>query len=98
MHELFGVLRPGGIAILQAPISKNAKETFEDFTITTPEGREKYFGQEGHVRIYGRDYRERLESVGFKLNLYDIKNDLTIKEIKILGLNQKEILYVCKKP
>ena len=44
MHELLRVLRPEGFAILQVPISKNAKETFEDFSITSPEEREKYFG------------------------------------------------------
>ncbi|MCG2686887.1 methyltransferase domain-containing protein [Candidatus Parcubacteria bacterium] len=98
MHELFRVLKPKGIDILQVPISKTVKETFEDFSMTTPEDREKYFGQEDHVRIYGQDYKKRLESVGFKVELYDIKKDLSIKEIKIFGLNQEEILYVCQKP
>lgn len=51
------------------------QKTFEDFTIIAPDDREKYFGQEDHVRIYGKDYKERLESVGFKLDLYDIKKD-----------------------
>jgi SAM-dependent methyltransferase len=98
MHELFRVLKPKGIAILQVPISKTARETFGDFSMTTPEGREKYFGQKDHVRIYGQDYKNRLESVGFKLDLYGINKGLSIKEIKRLGLNQEEILYVCQKP
>ena len=33
MSELFRVLKPKGIAILQVPLSKNTKETFEDFSI-----------------------------------------------------------------
>ena len=78
MCELFRVLKPEGFAILQVPISKKAKETFEDFSITSPGERKIYFGQKDHVRIYGKDYKERLESVGFKVNLYDIKNDLSI--------------------
>lgn len=98
MHELFRVLKPKGIAILQVPISKVLKQTFEDFSITSPEEREKYFRQQDHVRIYGQDYKNGLENVGFKLDLYDIKNDLSIKEIKRLALNQEEILYVCQKP
>jgi ubiquinone/menaquinone biosynthesis C-methylase UbiE len=97
MSELFRVLKPGGEAILQVPISKCNKETFEDFSITSPEEREKYFGQKDHVRIYGKDYKKRLESVGFKVDLYDIKNDLNIKEIKKYGLNEEEILYACNK-
>ena len=97
MHELFRVLKPKGIAILQVPISKTARETFEDFSITTPKGREKYFGQKDHVRIYGQDYKNGLENVGFKLGLYDIKNDLSIQDIKKYGLNKEKILYICKK-
>jgi len=94
MSELFRVLKPEGFAILQVPISKKAKETFEDFSITTPGEREKYFGQKDHVRIYGKDYKERLKSVGFKVELYDIKKDLNIKEVKKLRLNREEILYI----
>ena len=97
MRELFRVLRPKGIAILQVPISKNAKKTFEDFTITPPKERERYFGQKDHVRIYGKDYKNRLESIVFKVEFYDIKKELKIKYIRKYGLNENEILYVCKK-
>lgn len=97
MRELCRVLKPEGFAILQVPISKNAKETFEDFSITTPEEREKYFGQKDHVRIYGKDYKNRLENVGFKVEIYDIKKDLNIKQIKKYGLNEEETLYIGKK-
>jgi len=82
MSELFRVLKPSGEAILQVPISKNAKETFEDFSITSPEEREKYFGQKDHVRIYGKNYKNRLENVDFKVELYDIKKDMSIQDIK----------------
>ena len=44
MRELFRVIKPEGFAILQVPIPKNVKETFEDFNITSPEERERYFG------------------------------------------------------
>ena len=94
MNELFRILKPGGEAILQVPISKYNKKTFEDFSIVLPEEREKYFGQKDHVRIYGKDYKKRLEDVGFKVNLYDIKSDLSIKDVKKYGLNEEEILYV----
>jgi len=97
MHELFRVLRPKGFAILQVQISKKAKETFEDFSITSPEERKIYFGQKDHVRIYGKDYKKRLESIGFKVELYDIKKDLSIQDIKKYGLNEEEILYLGKK-
>jgi len=46
MHELFRVLRTKGFTILQVPISKNAKETLEDFSITSPERKTKIFWAE----------------------------------------------------
>ena len=63
MSELFRVLKPGGEAILQVPISKYNKETFEDFSIILSEEREKYFGQKDHVRIYGKDYKNKKNSL-----------------------------------
>jgi len=94
MSELFRVLKPGGFAILQVPISKKHTETFEAFSITSPEEREKCFGQKDHVRMYGEDYKKRLENVGFEVELYDIKKDLSTEEIKKYGLNIEEILYI----
>jgi len=79
--ELFRVLKPEGFAILQVPISKNAKNTFEDFAITSPEEREKYYGQKDHVIIYGHDYKRRLESAGFKGKLCNMKEDLSVQDI-----------------
>ena len=95
MSELFRVLRPEGFAILQVPISRNAKEIFEDFSITSPEEREKYFGQKDHVRVYGKNYKNRLENISFKSNLYDIKKDLNVKYIKHMILTKaKFYMYV----
>lgn len=48
MKEIFRVLKPGGHALLQVPISKNSAETVEDFTIEDPKKREELFGQFDH--------------------------------------------------
>jgi len=74
MQELFRVLKPGGEAILQVPISKYNKKTFENFSIVSPREREKYFGQKEHVRIYSsKNYKDYKEVISFKVGLYDIK-------------------------
>jgi len=52
MSEITRVLKPGGWAILQTPISLSLSQTYEDFLITDPAERERAFGQNGHVRIY----------------------------------------------
>jgi len=36
-------------------------------------------------------------SVGFKVDLYNIKKELNIKEVKKFALNEEEILYICQK-
>ena len=86
------MLKPGGTAILQVPISKCLDKTFEDFTIVTPIERERIFGQKDHVRIYGTDYKDRLESVGFVVKVENIS-----KENQKYGLNPDEDLFVCLK-
>ncbi|MBN1639414.1 MAG: class I SAM-dependent methyltransferase [Ignavibacteriales bacterium] len=94
MRELFRVLKPGGEAILQVPIFTTKIKTFEDFSIVLSEEREKYFGQKDHLRIYGKDYKDKLEGEGFKVKLYDIKNDLNNMDIVRHGINSEEILYI----
>lgn len=75
MRELYRVLKPGGWAILQVPISQTLEKTYENFYITDPKEREKAFGQSDHVRIYGDDYRNRLECAGFDVDEFDWREE-----------------------
>jgi predicted SAM-dependent methyltransferase len=70
MAELYRVLKPGGWAILQVPISLKLEKTYEDFSITTEQGREEAFGQNDHVRIYAKDYESRLVHAGFNVKIF----------------------------
>jgi SAM-dependent methyltransferase len=70
MAEIRRVLRPGGWAMLAVPIALALDETREDATATTPEARERAFGQADHVRLYGRDYGRRLAHAGFEVALW----------------------------
>lgn len=63
LSELYRVLEPGGIAVLQVPIG--GETTYEDAAVRTEEQRLKAFLQEDHVRLYGRDLRQRIEAAGF---------------------------------
>lgn len=66
MSELYRVLKPGGWALLLDPIVWDQATSYE---ITDPQERKRLFGQEGDiVRIYGRDYVDRLASVGFSVS------------------------------
>lgn len=92
MKELFRVLNVNGKAILQVPISKNSDKTFEDFSITDSKEREAVFGQFDHLRIYGQDYTDRLNSAGFKIERINIS-----KEFPKYGLALDEDLFIGSK-
>ncbi|WP_147290000.1 class I SAM-dependent methyltransferase [Helicobacter didelphidarum] len=105
MTELFRVLHPQGIAILQVPFGKihpfdktELTTTFEDFTITAPEEREKAFGQEDHVRLYEKnDFVKRLKDSGFNVIEEKImeafKDEFQIK----YGLSADDIIFAVTK-
>lgn len=93
MAELYRVLKSKGKAILQVPVSLNSEKTYEDFSITDPLEREKEFGQFDHVRIYGQDYKDRLNSVGFNVERISF-----FKEFPSYGLAEEEDIFVGVKP
>ena len=97
MSELYRVLKPGGKAILQVPIDYEREKTYEDFSITTEEGRLDSFGQKDHVRWYGRDYIKRLKSVGFKVKEDDYVQTFSSQEQFQYGFDLDEKINFCEK-
>ena len=67
MKEIFRVLRPGGFAVLQVPLALDLEETQEDPSIVDEKERFEAYGQKDHLRMYGMDYPQRLEGVGFRV-------------------------------
>jgi SAM-dependent methyltransferase len=65
MRELQRVLDRHGLALMQHPIDADRPTTFEDWSVTDPATREQVFFQRDHVRIYGRDFADRLAQAGF---------------------------------
>lgn len=92
MEELYRVLRPGGWGIFQIPQDLNRLGTFEDNTITDPRERAKIFGQYDHVRIYGRDYFDKLRKVGFTVKEEDYTSKLTQEQLDEYRLAEGEII------
>jgi SAM-dependent methyltransferase len=70
LSELFRVLAPGGLLVLQVPVKGDT--TFEDASVTTEEQRLEKFLQEDHVRLYGRDLAQRVETGGFACEILTI--------------------------
>lgn len=68
LGELFRVLKPGGYAVIMVPMIEGWATTFEEPSIETEADRERYFGQNDHVRYYGSDFRSRVHHAGFDLD------------------------------
>jgi len=100
LQELYRVIKPKGWAIIHVPIK--GEETFEDHSVKSPEERHKHYGQEDHFRIYGSDFLEKLQKVGFIVRVEPYLSELDDKRIERLGLvvegQPKEEIYFCTKP
>lgn len=95
--EMFRVMRSGGWGIMLSPVDQSRESTYEDPSITDDEGRAKAFGQHDHWRAYGRDYPQRLEQAGFRVESIDYIKELSAEQIAKGGLTS-EIIYLVHKP
>ena len=97
MSEIHRVLKPGGWAIIQSPVYMELDHTLEDPSITDPLEREKIYGQDDHMRKYGKDYGERLRKAGFEVTEDNYLNELSDETRKRYALPEEEVIYFCEK-
>ena len=97
MKELYRIMKTGGMGVFQIPQDLSRDKTFEDNSITDKKKRAKIFGQYDHVRVYGKDYFDKLRSVGFKVEEVDYTSQLSEEDIKKYCLAKGEIIPVVYK-
>jgi SAM-dependent methyltransferase len=95
MAEIHRVLRPGGWALVQVPLSTDA--TQEDPSITDPRERQRLYGQRDHVRFYGLDIVERLEAAGFAVQTVKGADLASNEDCQRYGFLPAAALLFCKK-
>ena len=96
IEELNRVLKNDGHLLIQVPIKKGG--TYQDNSIISKEGRLKAFGQEDHVRIYGKDSLPLiLNESGFTSKPIDIVKEYNSEEKKLYGFSENEVIYFCRK-
>jgi hypothetical protein len=59
----------------------------EDPSVTDPEQRLARFGQRDHVRVYGRDFEDRLREAGFDVEIVMYRHAIAPRDRVRLGLN-----------
>ncbi|MCL2104428.1 MAG: class I SAM-dependent methyltransferase [Kiritimatiellaeota bacterium] len=99
LRELWRVLTPGGLAIFQTPYAVGLEKTREHQPeITTPEQRREFYGQEDHVRLYGRDIFDRICAAGFVSEMKTHDDCLNAMNALRYGVNPLEPFFRFRRP
>jgi SAM-dependent methyltransferase len=94
LAEFFRVLKPHGWMVILVPVV--GEITQEDFSITNPHERLRLYGQEDHVRIYGRDFIRRICDIGFETCEYTAEAVAGKDLVKLMGLKHETLFYATK--
>lgn len=97
LAEIRRVLKPGGMAILQTPYSRKLHRTWSDPGLDTPQARLQAYGQEDHVRLFGRDIFERVVAAGFESCVRQHADVLGDIDAAMAGVNPAEPLFLFRK-
>ncbi len=97
MRELRRVLKPGGWAVLQTPVDLKREQTDEDPSITDPRIRLQRFGQTDHIRVYGRDFFDRLKDNGWQVTRDRFVQTLSPDDSSRYALDLNEELIIGRK-
>lgn len=99
MRELFRVLGPGRVAILQVPIARRLEKTLEDPSVTSEEERSRRFGRYDHVRLYtASDYAARLKRSGFEVDVWKFAEHFPAAEMRRFGVHPDEHVFLARRP
>jgi SAM-dependent methyltransferase len=97
MREMLRVLRPGGWAVVMVPFLGD-RDTYENPSITSAKERWRHFGQEDHVRRYGRGLAGRLRESGFEVEQLTLSRVFSPAVIARNGLLPDETAFMCERP
>lgn len=94
MRELARVLKWGGTALIMVPFH-DAATTDEDPRVTDAAERETRFGQHDHVRYYGRDIVDRLETAGLHVDPVRAEELLRADQLEREAVSAGETVFIC---
>lgn len=97
INELKRVLKRSGKIFLSFPIAADM-DTYENAELKTMEERLRAYGQEGQVRLYGKDYKGRLEKYGLKVEAMTPKLQCNDEMINRYGWIRDDVMCICSLP
>lgn len=97
LREIARVLKPGGFAILQTPYCAKLHATWEDAGIDNAQVRREAYGQEDHVRLYGRSIFQHFSSFGLASCVKSHSELLSTIDADQFGVNALEPFFLFQK-
>ena len=96
LAELRRVVAPGGWVLLMVPQDLDRPVTYEDPSITDPDARRAAFLQHDHVRLYGRDFADRVATAGFDVEPIAMSEALGGAAAARHGLIPADVIHLCR--
>jgi SAM-dependent methyltransferase len=96
LAELRRVVAPDGWVLLMVPQDLDRAETFEDPAIVAPEARRAAYWQHDHVRLYGRDFADRVRAAGFAVETVVMSDELGPAAAARHGLIAQDLIHLCR--
>lgn len=99
LREVYRILAPNGIFICSFPIMDSMETYVEADSDDLSEAKKiEKFGQWDHLRIFGKDSKAILESVGFEVEMYDRSRcpEYIVPEDGP-AVYDKALLFICRK-
>lgn len=93
--ELYRIVKSGGVLLAMVPLIEGWTQSFIDASKTGSEADKiLYFNQEDHIRMFGRDFRDRLQAPGFVVEEFTAVEPYVSRH----GLIRGEKVFICRKP
>lgn len=94
LAECFRCLRSGGILVVTTPGIEAWAKSYENPEITFRAARFLHFGQDDHIKYFGRDIRDHIAAAGFDAEEFVSEEP----DVSRHGLIRGETLYILLKP
>lgn len=94
ISEIHRVLKKGGFAILQVPISMELSKSIEAEENWSRNEKKQNLGQHDHLRLYGQDFKTKLFQHQFEPLFWHFNNPENIKQFRI---NSSEFVIIASK-
>ncbi len=96
LAELRRVVAPDGWVLLMVPQDLHRDETYEDPAIAGPAARRAAYWQHDHVRLYGRDFADRVRAAGLAVETIVMSEALGPADAARHGLIPGDLIHLCR--